>query len=152
MKRFTMRAAALSGLLLLTAAGAAHADERSRSARALLLNSLVSGANAASVEQRGDGHAAAIVQNGEGNVAGLHQYGRNNTGQINQDGSSNIACLVQLGRGLDGSIVQSGDNLSNGVLQTRRGSHEIPAELCAAASGNRGFWQGSVRRAVRRAS
>lgn len=154
MKRIKLTGAVAACILALSAAGAAHAEERGRgmTARALLSGMLTAAiANSASVDQRGGGHAGAIVQNGEGNSAALRQYGRNNTGTINQDGSYNTACLVQLGRGLDGSVAQSGSNYSNGVLQTRRGVTEFPAELCYLGEEHRGYWQGRVRQAIRRA-
>lgn len=154
MKRIKLTGAFAACVLALSMAGAAHAEERGRgmSARSLLGGILTAAiTNSASVDQRGDGHAGAIVQNGEGNAAALRQYGRNNTGAINQDGSYNTACLVQVGRGLDASVLQAGDYRSNGVLQTRRSVTEFPAELCYLGEDNRGYWQGRVRQAIRRA-
>ena len=91
-------------------------------------------ANASSTIQEGRGNAASVVQTGDANVAGIRQFGRDNTGAITQVGSGNNACLIQAGRNLDGAIQQLGDNQSNGLLQTRWGSSEIPAEVCATAT------------------
>ena len=107
-------------------------------------------ANSASVSQAGQDNATAVVQTGQGNTAGIRQVGRNNSGAITQTGSNNAACLIQFGRGLDGAIVQTGDNQSTGVLQTRLGSREIPAEVCSTDSNGRGFLLGMLRRAGRR--
>lgn len=91
-------------------------------------------ANASSIVQEGSGNAAGVLQTGAGNVAGIRQFGHGNTGVIVQAGSNNTACLVQAGRNINGAIQQAGDNLSTGVLQTRWGSSDIPAEVCATAT------------------
>ncbi len=89
--------------------------------------------NFSSVGQQGRGNAAGIQQTGSGNEAGLLQFGRANTGIITQEGNGNGACLVQMGRNLSGAIEQVGDYQTTGVLQTRRGTQDIPLELCATA-------------------
>lgn len=91
-------------------------------------------ANVVSTVQEGRGNAGSVVQLGSGNTAGLRQFGRTNTGAITQAGSGNTACLIQAGRNLEGSIEQVGDNQSTGLVQTRWGSSEIPAEVCATAT------------------
>jgi hypothetical protein len=91
-------------------------------------------ASAISIVQEGRGNAASIVQTGGANAAGIRQFGRGNVGAIIQSGSGNTACLVQTGRNLNGAIQQAGDNQSSGLLQTRWGSSEIPAEVCATAT------------------
>jgi len=93
--------------------------------------------NASSTIQQGHGNAASVVQLGASNSAGVRQFGRDNTGAITQVGSSNTACLIQAGSNLNGAIQQIGDNQSSGLLQTHRGSSDIPVELCATAATRR---------------
>lgn len=86
------------------------------------------------------------------NRSSVEQDGANN-GAITQSGNNNAACLIQIGRNLDGSITQTGDYNNTGVIQTRRGATEIPAELCSARRGNgRGVFMGIARHVVQRAN
>jgi minor curlin subunit len=138
-------AAALA--LAWTATAPAHADDFRDGRRVLNAFVAAAQANGVSIDQRGWGHSAGVSQTGAGNSAMLNQYGRNNAGSITQTGNNNTACLVQLGRNLDGSIVQTGDGGSTGVLQTRRGAHEFPAEICEIERGRRIY--GAAQRALR---
>ncbi|RYY95758.1 MAG: hypothetical protein EON61_22165 [Alphaproteobacteria bacterium] len=112
--------------------------------------------------QKGQNNGAAVSQNGKVNAAGINQNGANNTGMINQTGSGNDASIRQLGRGNDASISQTGDNnaacvvqigknlssgvvqtggQNQGVIQTKKGSYNIPAQLCSLDPGSKGYWQ-----------
>jgi minor curlin subunit len=112
--------------------------------------------------QNGQNNGAAVSQNGKVNAAGINQNGANNTGMINQTGSGNDASIRQLGRGNDASISQTGDNnaacvvqigknlssdvvqtggQNHGVIQTKKGSYNIPAQLCSLDPGSKGYWQ-----------
>lgn len=151
--RKSLRVFALAAVIAATSAGAAFADElHQRQGIAGLRTMAQVGAvllqNHGSVQQQGDGNAGAIVQNGQGNTAGIRQYGQNNTASINQDGTNNAACIIQLGRGLDATVVQQGNNMNTGVLQTRRGTREIPAEMCSGS--RRGLALGLVGRTLGR--
>ncbi len=77
--------------------------------------------------------ASAIAQNGTGNSATVRQLGRGNTTTIAQSGDNNAACIIQIGRNLDTNLVQTGDQ-STALLQTRKGTREIPVEVCTAAA------------------
>lgn len=90
-------------------------------------------ANLVAVAQFGQNLTAAVAQNGTGNSATVRQLGRGNTTTIAQSGDNNAACVIQIGRNLDTNLVQSGDQ-STGLLQTRKGTREIPVELCTAAA------------------
>lgn len=152
MKRSTRAMiAAASMAALLT--GQAHAQERRDIPAMIYAAAMSASENRSSVQQEGANNGAAIVQNGLGNTAGIRQFGRNNTGTISQNGDNNAACLIQIGRNLDGSITQTGNYSNTGVVQTRRGVTEIPAELCSVRRGNgRGVFLGVARHAIRRAS
>ncbi len=63
----------------------------------------------------------------------MRQFGRGNSTAIAQTGDDNAACVIQIGRNLDTGLAQTGGQ-STGVLQTRRGTREIPVELCTAAA------------------
>lgn len=94
-------------------------------------------ANLAAVAQFGQGLTATVAQNGNSNTATVRQFGRGNTTTIAQTGDNNAACIIQLGRNLDTGLTQTG-NQSTGLLQTKRGTREIPVELCNnAATANR---------------
>ena len=116
----------------LTLSGTAAADGfRVRTGQ---LRAVAAPASVVSTIQEGRGNAGSVVQTGSGNTAGLRQFGRTNTGAITQVGSGNTGCLIQAGRNLDGSIEQVGDNQTTGLVQTRWGSSEIPAEVCLTAT------------------
>ena len=102
--------------------------------------------NFAGIRQFGQGHNATITQDGNGNVATIKQWGRGSTATIAQTGSNNAACVIQIGRNVSTDIAQTGGQ-STGIIQTRRGSREVPVELCAQASAGRG---GVLRGAWRR--
>ena len=128
--------ALIAGLAL---SGPAAADGARARTVQLLVNaeqtqSAARPANTVSIAQQGRGNAGSILQTGSGNIAGLRQFGRANTGAIVQVGSGNTGCLVQAGRNLDGSIEQVGDNQTTGMVQTRWGSSEVPAEVCLTAT------------------
>lgn len=112
--------------------------------------------------QKGRDNGAAVSQNGRADVARIIQQGIANTGMINQTGNSNDATIRQLGRGNDASITQTGDNnaacvvqigkglstdvtqtgnQSQGVIQTKKGSYNIPGQLCSLDPGSKGYWQ-----------
>ncbi len=86
--------------------------------------------NAAGIGQEGVNNNAQIGQNGASNTAGIYQVGKNNDGAITQTGNNNTACLVQIGRNQSGEITQTGSGNSVGVMQTKKGNYEIPAEAC----------------------
>ncbi len=90
-------------------------------------------ANLAAIAQSGQNLTAAIAQSGTGNSATVRQFGRGNSTAIAQTGDDNAACVIQIGRNLDTGLAQTGGQ-STGVLQTRRGTREIPVELCTAAA------------------
>ena len=75
-------------------------------------------------------HAATIRRNGDAHDAAIRQFERNNTSAITHNGSDNDARLLQIGPNVNGQIVQNRDNQRQGLLQTRRGSLPIPAEMC----------------------
>lgn len=151
MKRSTRTMIAAASLVALMAAEA-HAQQRSDIPQMVYAAAIGATRNDSNVRQEGANNGAAIVQNGQANMASIRQYGRNNTGAITQNGDNNVACLIQVGRNLDGSIVQTGDYNNTGVIQSRRGATEIPAELCSLRRGNgRGVFMGIARHAVQRA-
>ena len=90
-------------------------------------------ANLAAIAQSGQNLVAAITQSGTANSATVRQFGRGNSTTIAQTGDDNAACVIQIGRNLDTGLAQTGGQ-STGVLQTRRGTREIPVELCTAAA------------------
>ncbi|NOT41243.1 MAG: hypothetical protein HOP13_12190 [Alphaproteobacteria bacterium] len=90
-------------------------------------------ANLATVTQFGQNLTATLAQNGTGNTATVRQFGRGNTTAIAQTGDNNAACVIQIGRNLDTGLTQTG-NESTGLLQTKRGTREIPVELCNSAA------------------
>jgi hypothetical protein len=90
-------------------------------------------ANLAAIAQSGQNLTAAITQSGNANSATVRQFGRGNSTTITQTGDDNAACVIQIGRNLDTGVAQTGGQ-STGVLQTRRGTREIPVELCTAAA------------------
>jgi hypothetical protein len=90
-------------------------------------------ANFAAIAQSGQNLNAAVTQNGTANSATIRQFGRGNSATIAQSGDNNAACVIQIGRNLDTGLAQTGGQ-STGVLQSRRGTREIPIELCTAAA------------------
>ncbi len=149
----------LAALVLVSVLGAATAEAQGRHDRYGYHPPAVSKVD---VRQNGRGNGAAIAQNGGPNAAGISQDGVANTGRISQDGAGNDATIRQLGRGNDASItqtgannvacvVQVGKNLSTnvvqdggqnrGVVQTKKGSFDIPARLCAVNPAGKGYWQ-----------
>lgn len=76
---------------------------------------------------------ATTDQQGSANLAAIAQSGQNLTATIAQSGDNNTACVIQIGRNLDTGLTQTGGQ-STGLLQTRRGTREIPVELCTAAA------------------
>lgn len=90
-------------------------------------------ANLAAIAQSGQNLTAAITQSGTANSATVRQFGRGGNTTIAQSGDDNAACVIQIGRNLDTGLTQTGGQ-STGVLQTRRGTREIPVELCTAAA------------------
>ena len=90
-----------------------------------------------SIVQQGRGHTSMVTQNGDGNTAIVRQYGQNNAATIAQSGSGNAACVFQVGRNTNAEIVQTGGQ-SVGVIQTPRGTREVPMEVCAGAGVGRG--------------
>ncbi len=90
-------------------------------------------ANLAAIAQSGQNLTATITQSGTANSATVRQFGRNNSTTIAQVGDDNTACVIQIGRNLDTGLTQTGGQ-STGLLQTRRGTREIPVELCTAAA------------------
>lgn len=104
------------------------------------------GGNVAGIRQFGRGLNATITQDGNGNVATITQWGRGSTAAISQTGSNNAACVIQIGRNVNTDIVQTGGQ-STGIIQTRRGSREVPLEFCTnAGAGRGGGWFGAGRR------
>lgn len=114
------------------------------------------------VIQNGRDNGAAIAQHGRDSAARIIQEGLANTGMINQSGNNNDATIRQLGRGNDASVMQTGDNntacvvqigknlstdvtqtgnQSQGVIQTKKGSYNIPGQLCSLDPSSRGYWQ-----------
>ncbi len=90
-------------------------------------------ANLAAIAQSGQNLTATITQSGTANSATVRQFGRGNNTTIAQVGDDNTACVIQIGRNLDTGLTQTGGQ-STGLLQTRRGTREIPVELCTAAA------------------
>lgn len=90
-------------------------------------------ANLAAIAQSGRNLTAAITQSGTANSATVRQFGRNNSTTIAQTGDDNTACVIQIGRNLDTGLTQTGGQ-ATGLLQTHRGTREIPVELCTAAA------------------
>ncbi len=90
-------------------------------------------ANLAAIAQSGQNLTATITQSGTANSATVRQFGRGNNTTIAQAGDDNTACVIQIGRNLDTGLTQTGGQ-STGLLQTRRGTREIPVELCTAAA------------------
>lgn len=90
-------------------------------------------ANLAAIAQFGQNLSGSVAQNGTGNSATVRQLGRGNTTTIAQSGDNNAACIIQIGRNLDTNLVQTGDQ-STALLQTRKGTREIPVEVCTAAA------------------
>jgi minor curlin subunit len=95
--------------------------------------------NSADSGQNGVDSAIRILQNGAFNTGQTKQDGVNNNAtirQINrpddatvaQTGVNNSASIVQVGRGNFAGVVQTGGK-SGGVIQTRAGSHTVPAVL-----------------------
>lgn len=104
------------------------------------------GGNVAGIRQFGRGLNATITQDGNGNAATIKQWGRGSTAAISQTGSNNAACVIQIGRNVNTDIVQTGGQ-STGIIQTRRGSREVPLEFCTNAGAARGgAWFGAGRR------
>ena len=93
--------------------------------------------NSAGIRQFGRGLNANITQDGDGNVATIKQWGRGSTATISQAGSNNAACVIQIGRNVSTDIAQTGGQ-STGIIQTRRGTREVPLEFCTAARPGRG--------------
>ncbi|MFM9865574.1 MAG: hypothetical protein ACKVRO_18430 [Micropepsaceae bacterium] len=94
-------------------------------------------ANLAAITQTGQNLTGSVTQNGNNNTATVRQFGRGSTTTIAQTGDNNAACVIQIGRNLDSSLTQTG-NETTGLLQTKRGTREIPVELCKnAATANR---------------
>ncbi len=85
--------------------------------------------NNAAITQRGAGNTGQISQDGANNSAGVYQIGRNNSGTITQTGANNVACLLQVGRNNTATVTQTGGQ-SVGVVQSPRGTWEIPAAYC----------------------
>lgn len=152
MNRSTRTAIAAASLAILVA-GEAHAQSRNDIPAMVYAAAMGATRNSSTVSQEGANNGAAVVQNGQGNTAGIRQFGRNNTGAITQNGDNNAACLIQVGRNLDGSITQTGDYNNSGLIQTRRGTTEIPAELCSMQRGNgRGAFVSLAQHAANRAA
>jgi|JI10StandDraft_1071094.scaffolds.fasta_scaffold26295_8 minor curlin subunit len=99
------------------------------------------GVNAAAIVQRGLDNIGITSQTGTGNDATIRQLGRSNDASITQNGNNNAACIVQIGKNLSTDIVQEGDYQNRGVIQTKKGTYEIPAQLCSLDPGSRGYWQ-----------
>ena len=97
-------------------------------------------ANAAGINQDGVGNTGMINQNGNGNDASIRQLGRGNDASISQTGDNNAACVVQIGKNLSTDVNQTG-NQSQGVIQTKKGSYNIPGQLCSLDPGSKGYWQ-----------
>jgi hypothetical protein len=154
MKRIQL--AVLAGIIAI-GAGSAHAQGRTDryGSHAFKLPKI-------EIIQKGRDNGAAVSQNGRADVARIIQQGLANTGMINQTGNNNDATIRQLGRGNDASITQTGDNnaacvvqigknlstdvsqtgnQSQGVIQTKKGSYNIPGELCSLDPGSKGYWQ-----------
>lgn len=89
------------------------------------------------IAQQGRGHTSTVTQNGDGNTATIRQFGRNNTAAITQSGSSNAACVIQIGHSVSTEVVQTGGQ-SAGIIQTPRGTREVPVEICTGARLGRG--------------
>ncbi len=98
-------------------------------------------ANAAGIKQDGVSNTGVINQTGAGNDATIKQLGRSNDASITQAGNNNAACVVQIGKNLSTDVVQEGSNQNRGVVQTKKGTYEIPAQLCNLDPGSKGYWQ-----------
>lgn len=90
-------------------------------------------ANIASTAQFGQSLTGTLTQAGSGNTATVRQIGMGSTTTIAQAGDNNTACVIQIGRNLDASLTQTG-NQSTALLQTKKGTREIPVEVCTRAS------------------
>ena len=101
------------------------------------------GGNTAGIRQFGQGLTATITQDGNGNSATIRQWGGGSTATISQTGSNNAACVIQIGRNVSTDIAQTGGQ-SAGIIQTPRGSREVPVEFCNGA----GAWRGGGLRGV----
>ena len=102
--------------------------------------------NFAGIRQFGQGLNATITQDGNGNSATIRQWGRGSTATISQTGSNNAGCVIQVGRNVSTDIAQTGGQ-STGIIQTPRGTREVPVELCTQVStASRGFLFGAWRR------
>ncbi len=97
-------------------------------------------ADVARIIQQGIENTGMINQTGNNNEAAIRQLGRNNDASITQTGDNNAACVVQIGKNLSNDVVQTGGQ-SQGVIQTKKGSYTIPAQLCSLDPGTRGYWQ-----------
>lgn len=142
----------LAGLALVAALGASAAHAQSYpSLFGKQRAAAVTSQPAVKIEQEGRGNGAAAGQHGRGNQIGIGQKGQDNTGQVQQTGNNNTAGIYQVGKNNDGTITQTGDNnaaclvqigrnqsadiaqtggQTTGVLQTKKGSYAIPAEMC----------------------
>jgi hypothetical protein len=98
-------------------------------------------ANAAGIKQDGVSNIGSVSQTGMGNDATIKQLGRGNNASIAQTGNNNAACVVQIGKNLSTDVVQEGNYQNRGVVQTKKGTYEIPAHLCSVDPSGRGYWQ-----------
>ena len=101
------------------------------------------GGNVAGIRQFGQNLSATITQDGNGNSATIKQWGQGSTATILQTGSNNAACVIQIGRNVSTDVVQTGGQ-NTGIIQTRRGSREVPVEFCQGT----GAWPGGGWRGV----
>lgn len=85
--------------------------------------------NDAAISQSGVGNIGQVSQTGANNSGAVYQIGRNNSGTITQTGDNNAACILQLGRNNTASVTQTGGQ-GVGVVQSPRGTWEIPAAYC----------------------
>jgi hypothetical protein len=99
--------------------------------------------NNAGIYQRGESNFGQTSQTGASNTGSIYQVGRNNSGTITQTGDNNAACIIQLGRNNSANVTQTGGQ-SVGVVQSPRGTWEIPAAYC----GVQGRDPESLRRAA----
>lgn len=96
--------------------------------------------NAARILQDGILNTGQVSQDGTGNSASIRQLGKNNDASITQQGNNNVACVVQVGKNLSTDVIQQGDGQMRGVVQTKKGTYDIPGELCLLDAASRGYW------------
>lgn len=96
--------------------------------------------SAARIIQEGLANTGIINQTGNNNDATIRQLGRGNDVSVTQTGDNNNACVVQIGKNLSTDVTQTG-NQNQGVIQTKKGSYNIPGQLCSLDPSSRGYWQ-----------